>query len=55
MVSVGWKLGKGSAEQFPCGVSQVITVKTQLGMVSLETRLEDPFFIPMVAVCFINF
>lgn len=55
MVSVGWELGKGSAEQFLCGVSQVITIKSQLGMVLFATRLEYPFFIPMVAVCFMYF
>lgn len=44
MVSVGQELGKDSAEQFLYGVSQVTTVRSQLGMVSLkgETRLEDP-------------
>ena len=52
MVSVGWELGKGSAEQFPYGVSQVITIKSRRGWYPWD-QLKDPFFIPMVAVCFI--
>lgn len=36
LVSVGQELGKGLAEQFPYGVSQVITIKSWLGMVPLR-------------------